>query len=210
MARPQFKKQIITPKGTFAYPWLTHGSPDLKFGAPGKYKVNVVISGPEAVAFKEQVDKIKDEALAYLQVDNPKLQDLKIPLDETVDENGNVVPDSWTVKPKANAAFRQPDGTEQPNKLVIVDSDKKPMENVAIWSGTEGKVAISVGAIDSGVYKGLVFRIAAVQVLSLVEGGAGGASSMFDREDGFKATDEHTAKPAETRVEETTDAEVDF
>ena len=210
MARQQFKKQIITPKGTFAYPWLTQGSPDLKFGAPGKYKVNVVISGPEAVAFKEQVDKIKDEALAYLQQDNPKLQDLKIPMDETVDENGNVVPDSWTVKPKANAAFRNPDGTETPNKLVIVDSDKKPMNNVSIWSGSEGKVAITVGALDTGVYKGLVFRIAAVQVLSLVEGGQGGASSMFDKEDGFKATEEQTTKPAATRVEETTDNEVDF
>ena len=208
MATP-YKKNIVTPIGTMSYPWLTQGNPDIRFGAPGKYKVNLIISGPEAEAFKVKVDEIKAEALAHLQKDNPKLADLVVPMDLHKDENGVEIPGTYVVKPKANAAFRRPDGTEEPNKLVIVDADKKPLpEGTAIWSGSQGKVAISVGAIDSGVYKGLVFRIAATQVTELVEGGAGGASSMFDKEDGYKAPAE---APKETRtVEEIPDEEIHF
>ena len=204
MATP-YKKSLVTPIGTMSYPWLTQGNPDIRFGAPGKYKVNLIISGPEAAEFKAKVDEIKVEALAHLQKDNPKLADLVVPMDLHKDENGVDIPGTYVVKPKANAAFRRPDGTEEPNKLVIVDADKKPVpEGTAIWSGSKGKVAISVGAIDSGVYKGLVFRIAAVQVTELVEGGAGGASSMFEREDGYSAPE--VAKE-DTRVEESTDAD---
>ena len=205
MATP-YKKNIVTPIGTMAYPWLTQGNPDIRFGSPGKYKVNLIIDGPEAEQFKAKVDAIKQEALAHLQKENPKLQDIVVPMEPHKDENGNEVPGAYVVKPKANAAFRRPDGTEEPNKLVIVDADKKPLpEGTAIWSGSKGKVAISVGAIDSGVYKGLVFRIAAIQITDLVEGG--GSTSMFDKEDGYKAPEE-----TETRtVEETTDGdEVDF
>ena len=204
MATP-YKKNIVTPIGTMSYPWLTQGNPDIRFGAPGKYKVNLIITGPEAEEFKAKVDEIKAEALAHLQKDNPKLQDLVVPLDLHKDENGVEIPGTYVVKPKANAAFRNADGTETPNKLVRVDADKKPIaEDVAVWSGSKGKVAISVGAIDSGVYKGLVFRISAIQITELVEGGAGGASSMFEKEDGYSAPE---VVKEDTRVEETTDAD---
>jgi hypothetical protein len=192
----QYNKKITTPIGTMAYPWLTPGNPDIKFGAPGHYKVSLTISGPEAKEFVDKMNVIKAEGLAHLQKTNPKLQDLVMPIDEAKDEAGNIIPDSWVVRAKAKAAFRNPDGTETPNNLIRVDANKKPMpDDIAIWSGTKGKLALSVGAIDVSVYKGIVLRLAAVQVTELVEGG--GSNTMFDKEDGYSAPAE---APKETRV----------
>ena len=195
MARNQYRKNVIVPTGVLSYPWLTQGSPDVRFGA-GKYKTNSVISGPEAEAFMEQMKTIKAEALAHLQLDDANLTDLKLPIDEAKDDEGNIIAGSWVVKAKANAEFKNPDGTTSPNELVIVDASKTRMHGpVNIWSGTKAKLAVQVGAVNTSIYKGIVFRLNGVQIIDLV---SGGGADMFDREDGFTAE----PTPAPTKVAE--------
>jgi hypothetical protein len=209
MAQKPFRKTLVTPAGIAEYPWLQ--TPDTRFGEP-TYKVNVRISGDEAVAFMEKIEAVKAEALAHLQEDpkNKKITDLTVPIVEAEDEDGNVIPDTWIVKCKAKAFFTSQDGKVIENKLTIVDAKKNPID-VSIYGGSTLKVAISVGAAATSIYKGLVFRIAGVQVLNLVTGG--GASNLFSEEDGFEADDSHkasnVAKPAST-PEVSDDDEVEF
>lgn len=195
MAQKPFRKTLVTPAGIAEYPWLQ--TPDTRFGEP-TYKVNVRISGDEAVAFMEKIEEVKAEALAHLQEDpkNKKLADLTLPIAEAEDEEGNTIPDTWIVKCKAKAFFTGQDGKVVENKLTIVDAKKKPV-GVSIYGGSKVKVAINVGAAATSIYKGLVFRIAGVQVLELVSGG--GATNLFSEEDGFEADESQVAakpKPA--------------
>lgn len=208
MAQKPYRKTIVTPAGIAEYPWLQ--TPDTRFGEP-TYKVNVRISGEEAVAFMEKIEEIKAEALAHLQEDpkNKKLIDLTLPIAEAEDENGNTIPDTWIVKCKAKAFFTGQDGKVVENKLTIVDAKKKPV-SVSIYGGSKVKVAINVGAAATSIYKGLVFRIAGVQVLELVSGG--GASNLFSEEDGFEADESQvaSAQPKPAPAESAGDDEVDF
>lgn len=208
MAQKPFRKTLITPVGIAEYPWLQ--TPDTRFGEP-TYKVNVRISGEEAVAFMEKLEEVKAEALAHLHEDpkNKKLTDLTLPIAEAEDEDGNTIPDTWIVKCKAKAFFTDREGKVTENKLTIVDAKKQPI-GVSVYGGSKVKVAISIGAVATSIYKGLVFRIAGVQVLELVSGG--GASNLFTEEDGFEADDSQKAsnkapKPVAT---DAGDDEVDF
>ena len=196
MAQKPFRKTLVTPAGIAEYPWLQ--TPDTRFGEP-TYKVNVRISGEEAVAFMAKVEEVKAEALAHLQEEpkNKKLADLTLPIAEAEDEDGNVIPDTWIVKCKAKAFFTGQDGKVTENKLTIVDAKKQPI-NVSIYGGSTVKVAISVGAAATSIYKGLVFRIAGVQVINLVSGG--GAANLFNEEDGFEAEDEQRAAKSKPQV----------
>lgn len=208
MALKPFRKTLMTPVGIAEYPWLQ--TPDTRFGEP-TYKVNVRISGDEAVAFMEQVEAIKAEALEYLQQDpkNQRIKDLTLPIVEAEDESGNVIPNTWVVKCKARAFFTTSDGKVVENKLNIVDAKKKPID-VSIYGGSKLKVAIGVGAAATSIYKGLVFRIAGVQVLDLVQGGS---SNLFNVEDGFEADDSQqasTATPSPAKVDQSYDEDVDF
>ena len=200
MARQQYRKNIIVPTGILSYPWLTQGNPDVRFGA-GKYKTNSVISGPEAEKFMAELEVIKAEALAHLQQDDASLSDLKLPVDPAKDDEGNVIAGSWVVKAKANAEFKNPDGTTSPNELVIVDANKTRMHGpVNIWSGTKAKLAVQVGAVNTAIYKGIVFRLNGVQIIDLV---SGGGVDLFDKEDGF------TAEPQAAPVKQPEVAEPD-
>lgn len=209
MALKPFRKTMITPAGIAEYPWLS--TPDTRFGDP-TYKVNVRISGEEAKAFLAQVEAAKVEALAHLKQDpkNAKVNSLVAPIAEATDADGNIIPDTWVIKCKAKAFFTSQDGKVSENKLTIVDAKKNPL-SVNIWGGSKVKVAISVGVVATAMYKGLVFRIAGVQVLELVSGG-GGASNMFNTEDGFEAAadQQETSKPKVTTAESSEFDEVDF
>lgn len=205
MARQQYRKNLIVPTGVLSYPWLTQGNPDVRFGA-GKYKTNSVISGPEAEKFMADLEVIKAEALKHLQQDDASLTDLKLPVDPAKDDTGEVIPGSYVVKAKANAEFKNADGTTSPNELVIVDASKTRMQGpVNVWSGTKAKLAVQVGAINTSIYKGLVFRLTGVQIIDLV---SSGGSDMFDKEDGFVA--EPVAVAPTPKAEVTDNDEVHF
>jgi len=199
MARNQFRKNMIVPTGVLSYPWLTQGNPDVRFG-PGKYKTNSVISGPEAAKFVADLEAVKQDALKHLQQDDPSLTDLTLPVDAAKDDQGEVIPGSYVVKAKANAEFKNADGTTTPNELVIVDASKTRMQGpVNVWSGTKAKLAVQVGAVNTSIYKGLVFRLTGVQILDLV---SSGGSDMFDKEDGFVAEPTPTPKAEVTESDE--------
>lgn len=200
MALKPFKKSIVTPVGVAIYPWLHE--PDTRFGDP-TYKVNLRIEGEEAKIFLSNLKQIRDEAIEYLKQDNPKLtaENFKVPVVEATNEDGSVIENAWDVKTKAKAFFKQKDGTLQPNNLTIVDSQKNPIgKETQIWGGSKLKVALSVGAVSTAIYSGLMLRINGVQVLDLVSGGSG-ATNLFDKEDGF-VTAEPVSKPIASEGED--------
>lgn len=192
MAKNQFRKNVVTPIGVLSYPWITQGKPDNRFGTP-KYKTNIVISGAAAADFMTQLEAIKQDAFEYLKVDNPSLtiDKLRWPVELAKDADGNEVMGSYLIKTKANAFFRNADGTESPNEIIVVDAEKNRMHGVEVWSGSKGKVAIQIGAIVTNIYSGLVFRLSGVQVTDLV---TGGGTDLFNKEDGFVADETMTEK----------------
>ena len=198
MATKPFRKSIVTPAGIAVYPWLN--APDVRFGDP-TFKVNLRVTGEEAVAFIAEVDKIKEEALAHLGA-----KELVVPIVQAVDTDKVVIEGAYDIKCKAKAFFKQADGSLVENNITIVDAQKNKMDESAgtIWGGSKLKVALNIGAVSTAVYSGLMFRINAVQVLELVTGGQGGANA-FDKEDGF------TAEPKATPVvAEGEDESIDF
>ena len=208
MATRPFRKAAVTPAGIAEYPWLL--TPDTRFGDP-TYKVNVRISGDEGQAFVDQVETMKAEALTHLKEDpkNNNLTDLITPIVAATADDGSVIPKTWIVKCKTRAFFKNKDGSLVENKLQIVDSKKAPMNGVNIWGGSTLKVAITIGAVATSIYKGLVFRIAGVQVLDLVSGGSQ-ANSMFKDEDGFVADESMTKEILKPVITQAAADEVDF
>ena len=198
MADKPFRKSIVTPVGTAIYPWLN--APDTRFGEP-TFKVNLRLTGEDATKFIAQVDKLKEEAEAHLGV-----KDLVVPIVPALDDDKNEIPGAIDVKTKAKAFFKQADGSMVENTITIVDAQKNPMDSSAgtIWGGSKIKLALTVGAVATSIYKGLMLRIQAVQVIDLVTGSQGGANA-FDKEDGF------TAEPKpEVKVAEGEDESIDF
>ena len=198
MATKPFRKTIVTPVGTAIYPWLN--TPDTRFGEP-TFKVNLRLTGEDAIKFIAQVDALKEEAKAHLGV-----ADLIVPIVPALDDDRNEIPGAYDVKTKAKAHFKQADGSLVENHITIVDAQKNPMDESAgtIWGGSKIKLALNVGAVSTSIYSGLMLRINAVQVIELVTGGQGGANA-FDKEDGFTAEPKPVAK-----VVEGEDESIDF
>lgn len=198
MATKPFRKSIVTPVGTAIYPHLT--TPDAKWGEP-TYKCNLRLTGEDATQFIAKIEEMKVQAMEHLGV-----KDLIVPIVPALDDDKNEIPGAFDVKTKAKAFFKQADGSMVENNLTIVDAQKNPYDasNGAIWGGSKLKLALTVGAVSSAVYQGLMLRVQAVQVIDLVTGGQGGANA-FDKEDGF------TAEPkAEVKVAEGEDETIDF
>ena len=185
-----FRKKIKTPFGIAEYPWLN--KPDTKFGE--QYKVNIRVVGDEATAFYEQMKDLAEEALLQQKKADPegykKIKVLKkIFIEPAEDDEGDVIANEYVIKAKTNRYYKY-NGEDYENTIEIVDMDKKEVTE-SVYSGSDLRGILTIKPY-SGFGGGLSASINAVQVRTLVSGGAGGDDMDFD--DGFG---DGEAKPAE-------------
>lgn len=208
--KPAKKPTIVTPKGIAKFPYLNKA--DFKFKPEyGEYKTALILSAKDAAPLIDMADKALAEALAgdkfiaaikERAVENKKLKAKgkdelgKVPqnlpytvlTDDAGEETGEV---EFKFSTAAGGKNKKTDEVWT-RKLKLFDAKKKPVtEN--IWSGTEMKVAFSVGPyfINAKVGGGSKFYLEAVQVLNLVSGGDGKNAEGygFGDEDGYEAGD---------------------
>lgn len=219
---------ITTPKGRFKFPFLT--SPDTKFDKDGKFRVDLILDEDAAPALIKLLGKLHKEAIANGVAE----REAKIAKCETAAARKKVVPlieqDFFTNEesdgePTGNVIFKfgtkakltvtDKNGEEKQVQRVIPLYDAKGHRitgtDVQVWAGTVGKISFFALPyyIPATGFCGLSFRLAAAQVIELVNSGGGNRSASefgFGQEDGYEFEEpKDTAAPKETKEDSATD-----
>jgi len=205
MAVAKKKQQHVSPRGTFKYPHLQE--PD--YGTDeypkenGEYNVKLILSPEDAEAFRKKMQRYLDESeKKAMELDKKRKPAARKQKPMTLREIGNPVYDDndeetgeieINFKTAASGVSKKT-GKKWTKKLAVFDAAKKPIpEGVAVWGGSEGKVAFTVNPYFVGATgeAGVSFYLEAVQVLELSNGSAKSADSFgFDEEDGFEAEED--------------------
>lgn len=169
----------VTPRGVFRFPKLNE--PDTKFKEAGEYSVQLVVpqeQAQELITFltnahedwyrRYTAEKKRAKAVPRKKADYPFTFEVD---PETGEQTGNVI---FRFKMTASGVSKQT-GKEWRRRPALFDSKGKPIDPsaVAIWSGSEGKVAYSIYEYESTPQQGvgISLKLEAVQVLKLVTGG---------------------------------------
>jgi hypothetical protein len=182
--------KLVSPKGKAM--WAKVLRPETKFNPDGIFSVDLIVTGEDAVKFKDRIDlemnkqfnatveEFKNKGKAN-EAKRVKLADS--PYSE--EEDGSI-----KFKFKTKAKITGKDGTVYNQKVNLFDSKGKECE-VEIWNGSEVKVAFEVVPFfTSLIGAGVSLRLKAIQIINLVEGHSSGASSFgFDVEEGFSKED---------------------
>lgn len=205
MAQPKLP-MLKTPAGIAIYPHLN--KPDTRFNPEGQYQVKLRIPSEEAKDLISAIDAVIDEEVAKAKKENPK-KAVKLatkPYAVALDDEGNET-DEFIFSFKAKAVLSLKDGNKIPVTVKLFDAKGGvfPQEDT-IWGGSKLKIAFNAAPFNTAMAGiGASLRIKAVQVIDLVTGGGGNASSFgFGEEEGYVAT----AKTVETEdadAEETAD-----
>lgn len=206
------KPTYVTPKGTAKFPYLN--KPDFKFKPDyGEYKTALILSAADAAPYIKMADDSLAEALAdpkFVAAIKARAVENKALKAKNKDELGKVpqnlpytmLTDEESGEETGEVEFKFSTAAGGKNKksdevwtrkLKLFDAKKKPVtEN--IWSGTQMKVAFSVGPyfINAKVGGGSKFYLEAVQVIDLVSGGDGKTADGygFGEEDGYESSGE--------------------
>lgn len=196
---------MVTPKGTFRYPALT--KPDYgneQFPKPaGEYKVQLILTESNAQSLIEKLQPLYDAAISEGQA---KFKELKVEQRKKLGELKQndlfaTEYDQDTEEPTGNLIFKftmmasgisKKDGKKWERKPAVFDAKGKPLKDVSIWGGTEGKVAFECNPyfIPGTGAAGLKLRLKAAQIINLVSGGGGNSGSFgFGEEEGYEAED---------------------
>ena len=182
------EQQHVSPVGTAKFPYLV--KPATKFDERGMFKVDLIIRAQEA---HEIAKKAKALAVSFQNEDvesNPsrKKWGLYLPLLEDVDQDGEET-GQMVARFKQAATIRTRDGREIKKSILLFDSQGNRITNVNPYSGTKMSVAYTMSAYANPTAKtyGVTFRLIAVQIIQLIEGGKGlSAESLgFQNQDGF-------------------------
>lgn len=205
MTKKTSAPQFVTPKGTFRYPALT--KPDFgndQFPKPnGEYKVQLILSEAEAQSLIEKLQPLYDAAISEGQA---KFKELKVEQRKKLGELKQndlfaTEYDQDTEEPTGNLIFKftmmasgisKKDGKKWERKPAVFDAKGKPLKDVSIWGGTEGKIAFECNPyfIPGTGAAGLKLRLKAAQIINLVSGGGGNSGSFgFGEEEGYEAED---------------------
>jgi hypothetical protein len=178
--------KIVTPIGVSQYVWLTE--PDVKFGAPGHYKTNLIVDGKEAEALVKSigVELKKSIALGKEKSGGKDPKQSNLPYEAEFLEGlptGKII-----FKFKTKAEITTKDGKTFQNKVAIFDSKGHVMTGIQVWSGSHMKCSAELIPYYTAVAgAGVSMRLRGVQVTKLVEGGSGGSAGHgFDEvKDGY-------------------------
>lgn len=205
MAQPKLE-MLQTPAGIAIYPHLN--KPDTRFNPEGQYQVKLRIPSEEAKDLIAQIDAVIADEVAKAKKENPKkaVKMATKPYAVALDDEGNET-DEITFSFKAKAVLTLKDGTKLPTSIKLFDSKGNafPQEDI-IWGGSKIKVAFNAAPFNTAMAGiGASLRIKAVQVIDLVTGGSGNASSFgFGEEEGYVASPKSVETEA-TDAEETVD-----
>jgi len=185
-------ESFVSPKGIAIWPKLT--VPDTKFKEDGEYTVRLAYTpsdkGVQAflddlqARFDQFVEETKD-ALGPAKAKKLKLND---PFTEEADDEGNET-GRVLVKFKANAQYKNKQGQVVKRTLRIFDAKGNPLASPPnIGNDSVLKISYSVGTYSTPQGSGITLYINAVQIVELVEYGAGGGDAKaygFGEEDGY-------------------------
>lgn len=171
--------RISLPLGRAIYPALKHA--DTKFHDLGIYKCNVSVPLKEATSTMEKLTEIhkRHTGKAPAKAENTMW---KMEVDEeTGEETGNVV-FKCSVK-----NVRRRDGELWDRRPKQFDAKMNPVD-LNPYGGTELYVSASIYEWSAGGKKGVSLQPLAVQIINLVEGGAGSGENFgFQKQDGFES-----------------------
>ena len=179
------KHQIIKAKGTARYPHVTE--PYKKFEPEfGVYTCDVIVDKEQADAIKATLRPLYEQELQEAQQEKPgkKLTQREFPIEE--------VDGGFLVKTKMEGGGRlKATGETYHRSMPLYDSKAQPIkDDVQVWSGSEVVVAFRPSFYNSpAIGFGVTFKLEAVQVLKLGEGGvssiAASAFGFTTEEEGF-------------------------
>ncbi len=193
-------KNIKNVKGSAM--WVKVFEPDTKFNPDGVYSVDLLKPQLEATKLSDYLEGLVSERLEEEMKQNPKYKDklsTHLPFEEDTDKDGNPTGDI-KFKFKLDAVGKRRDGNTYTQKPLVVDSKLTPM-NGDKMIGNDSIINVSFEPrtyfIPATKIVGVKLHLVGVQVLQLEEYG-GGASSMFNVEDGY--VEEAVAKDDATEV----------
>ncbi len=186
MAKPKLEK-FITPTGTAVYPRLS--TPDTKFKAEGEYSAKIRLSEEDAAPLIAKIDALVESTYkaeqARLIAADKKAQaktlkyaskPYKAVLDKEGEETGEY---EFNIKMKAQ--YTSKDGTVVKLTPKLFDASTPPNAlplSTAIWGGSQIKVAGDFNPFCTAIGAGMSLRLSAVQVIKLVSGSGGDATSF--------------------------------
>jgi hypothetical protein len=173
-------KNAITPKGVLSWPYIA--KPDTRYNPEGVYKTSIVIPAADAAPLME----LCKESFVN-EYGQAKLAKAYMPF-EVNDEAAEV-----TFKFKSK---RQPKVYDAKGKVI----NKIPQ----ISSGTVAKIATAINPYATGINVGVSLYLNDVQVIELVEYGAG---PRFGAEDGYEYEDDGSSPTKEPALNEETDSD---
>jgi hypothetical protein len=182
--------------------WVKVFEPDTKFNPDGVYSVDLLKPQLEATKLSDYLEGLVSERLEEEMKQNPKYKDklsTHLPFEEDTDQDGNPTGDI-KFKFKLDAVGKRRDGNTYTQKPLVVDAKLSPMTGEKmIGNGSTINVSFEPRTyfIPATKMVGVKLHLVGVQVLELVEYG-GGASSMFNVEDGY--VEEAVAKDDATEV----------
>lgn len=197
------KDYFTSPRGRAEYPHLVE--PDTKFDADGKYKVNLIVSGPEAQAFKEAIDKRMEKNLQRIEEQGKDPGNTHLPYEEL--EDG-----SFRFKFKSNAKGETREGKTFSRTIPLFDAAGNPVTDLdGVGGGSIIRVAGEFGLWGpfGATGSGVTLRINAVQIIELNEYEASAETYGFEAEDGFTADEVEADDGAEAEGEDLDDGEAE-
>ncbi len=186
--RQEFK---YTPVGRAKYPHLT--TPNVKFNPAGALETKLILTEAEAAPIKAAYDAAYEEFYRE-ECTNQRKKELKrattSPFSSELRDDGSAT-GNVIISFKDTASYKDKvSGNVIQKRLRIVDSQKKDVKQ-EVWGGSEIKLAyIFKPWYTAALGFGMGLRPMAVQVISLVSKGDGGAAlGGFDVEEGGYVAD---------------------
>lgn len=190
----------FSPFGVAVHPWVN--KPDVKFNADGVFKTGLRVTGPEAVTFKEAIDKAAEEAFAEFMTQfeeagmkpaERKKWALYVPYEAEEDDDGNPT-GAIVFDFKQNAKIKLKDGTVKEVSIAIKDAKNNDMHK-AVFPGSIIRTMFAFRPIKmtSAKEAGVRMDFCAVQVKQLAKGSGGGAN--FGEVEGYVEEDDESPAP---------------
>lgn len=187
------QRYFFSPAGIARYPWVN--KPDTKFKTAGEYKVDLVVSGEEALALRKKIDEAVDAAFVELTKDmtpkDAKAHKKDYPYIVEEDDNG-VATGNIIFKFRQNATITiQKTQEVKQVRIGLKDSSGKRDTDEEVTGGSTVVVAFAMRPYRLASQKSISVRLDFASV-QLIKRGTGGEGIVFDAvEGGF--VDEGTA-----------------
>jgi len=183
--------KVTSPKGTALWAYIT--KPD-EFNGAEKWKCNVVLPEDEAQDFLEKLKKEAQEAFdKYYAKARPaakKKMELHVPYEEEYNEDGEPT-GNIIIKAQANTGYKDARGNWHDIKIDVFDAKGRKIENPPlVGNGSTIRMAgyLKPFHMEALHKAGVTWKLTAVQIIDLVEFGAGAEAYGFAEEEGFDAS----------------------